>query len=244
MFDGIRAWLLRTLRVPPEPRPPAGERHVLRIFRAAPNYWRYKVVLWAGKQLGALVGVIGGLIFANTVLSNIAVESVQYLVMAGELLAISIFIVQLPLSFALLRLDFDMRWYILTDRSMHIREGTLHLHEKTITFANIQNISIAQNPLQRLLGLYDVNVRTAGGGEAKPTERHGSFGGMHEAIFHGVNNAEEIRDAIRERIRLQRDAGLGDTDDDASVEARPVASDAVLAAQDVLAEVRALRAAF
>ena len=242
MFDGLRAWLLRILRVPAEPRPPASDQHVVRIFRAAPNYWRYKVVLWLLAQLGASAGVITGLIFAEGVAATMPFESLRYLVLAFESIAVSLFIVQLPISYALLRLDFDMRWYILTDRSMHIREGTVRLHEKTITFANIQNIAIGQNPLQRLLGLADVKVRTAGGGESGPAQGQGTSGGMHEAIFHGVNNAEEIRDTIRERVRLHRDAGLGDTDEPEPVLAGAPGA-AVLAAQDVLAEVRALRAA-
>ena len=51
---------------------------------------------------------------------------------------------------------------------------------------------------------------------------------------------DEIRDAIRERVRLHRDAGLGDTDDPEHVLPEAPAN-ALLAARDVLAEVRALR---
>jgi hypothetical protein len=56
---------------------------------------------------------------------------------------------------------------------------------------------------------------------------------MHVAYFRGVDNAEEIRDLLREGVRLQRDAGLGDPDDERG--------DAGAAAAELLAEARALR---
>jgi membrane protein YdbS with pleckstrin-like domain len=242
MFERALNWLLGILRVPPEPRPPASDQHVLRVFRAAPNFWRYKLVLWVLGQCAALAGLFFGFGFAGVIASRIPNDTIALLIYAAEYLAWLTFVVQLPFSFALLKLDFDMRWYILTDRSMHLREGTLHMTEKTITYANVQNISIRQNPLQRILNIADVNVRTAGGGESAPGQETGA-GSMHEARFHGVGNAEEIRDAIRERVRLYRDSGLGDHDDVALPPARANSADAVLAARDVLAEVRALRGA-
>jgi membrane protein YdbS with pleckstrin-like domain len=241
MFERALTWLLGVLRVPPEPRPPSSDQHVLRVFRAAPNFWRYKLLLWVLAQCGALAGLFFGFGFADVIAGRIP-HTIATLIYALEYLAWLTFIVQLPFSFALLKLDFDMRWYILTDRSMHLREGTLHMTEKTITYANVQNISIRQNPLQRILGIADVNVRTAGGGESVPGAEPGA-GSMHEARFHGVDNAVEIRDAIRERVRLYKDSGLGDHDDVALPLARTTSADAVMAARDVLAEVHALRCA-
>ena len=54
----------------------------------------------------------------------------------------------LPLTFALVRLDYELRWYIVTDRSLRIREGVTSLRESTMTFANIQHIAVRQGPLQ------------------------------------------------------------------------------------------------
>src|SRR5690606_2799937 len=82
----------------------------------------------------------------------------------GEAVAWVAFVGQAIFSLAVLRFDFDMRWYILSDRGLRIREGILTVREKTMTFANIQNIAIRQNPIQRLFGIYDVEVRSAGGG--------------------------------------------------------------------------------
>jgi membrane protein YdbS with pleckstrin-like domain len=126
------------------------------------------------------------------------------------------FLLQLPFSFAVARLDYEMRWYIVTDRSLRIREGIMRIREMTLTFANVQNISIRQGPLQRLLGIADVVVRTAGGGGS--SEEHGSSSGtagasMHIGKLRAVDNAVEVRDLILERLRRWRDSGLGDPDD-------------------------------
>ncbi len=131
----------------------------------------------------------------------------------AEALAWITFLVQIPFSLAVLDLDFELRWYIVSDRSLRIREGVVSLQEKTLTFANIQNVEIRRNPLQRLLGIADVRVRTAGGGGGN-SDGKGQIGeSMHEASFRGVDDPEKIRAAILERVRRQRDSGLGDPDD-------------------------------
>ncbi|HEX7240822.1 MAG TPA: PH domain-containing protein [Longimicrobiaceae bacterium] len=241
MLEGARGWLLRTLRVPAEPRAPGGGR-VVRVFRAAPRYFQYRLATWALTQVGALAGLVGGFFFASSVVREIdhPMAFLVFTVMEG--LAWAGFAAQLLFSLAVLRLDFDLRWYILSDRSLRIREGILSVREKTVTFANIQNISIRQNPLQRLLRIADVQVRTAGGGSGG----HGSKGevteSMHEAFFRGVENAEEIRDLIRERVRLHRDAGLGDPDEPPPLAEAGAGEPAVLAAaRELRDEVRGMR---
>jgi uncharacterized membrane protein YdbT with pleckstrin-like domain len=237
MFEGARRWVLRLLRVPAEPRVPEGGR-VVRVFRAAPAYYRYRLALWALGQLGALLGLIGSLLGIMALLRDVDHPVLVFLLKAGEIAAWATFLVQLPFSLAVLRLDFEMRWYILSDRSLRIREGVVSVREKTITFANIQNISIRQNPLQRLLKLADVRVTTAGGG-AGSAQGHGE---MHEAYFRGVDNAEEIRGVIAERVRLHRDAGLGDPDEPPPLAAASE-SDVLAAAVELRDEVRGLRRA-
>ena len=94
-------------------------------------------------------------------------------------LIIGIVIVQRLFALALVRLDFEKRWYLVTNRSLRVREGVVKLREMTITFANIQNISISQGPIQRLLGIADLRVDTAGrrleeegeSGRGKPARR-------------------------------------------------------------------------
>ena len=116
-----------------------------------------------------------------------------------------------------------------------------------MSFANLQQVEVKQGPLQRLLGLADVHVQSAGGGgEMRPGHQGDS---LHTGIFHSVNNATEIRDLILERLRQFRQAGLGDPDDHGhpTAPATPptdmASGDALAAARELLAEARALRTA-
>ena len=159
--------------------------------------------------------------------------------------AILLFLCQVPVTYAATRLDFEQHWYIVTDRSLRIRTGLFSLQESTMSFANLQQVEVKQGPLQRLLGLANVRVQSAGGGA---TERPGHPGdSLHTGVFHGVENANEIRDLILERLRKFRQAGLGDPDDhhppESAAATDPTRGDALAAAHEVLAETRALRAA-
>jgi membrane protein YdbS with pleckstrin-like domain len=238
MIEHFKAWLLSILRVPPQPQPPAGDAASVLTFRASPRYYQYRIAIWGLRQLSALAGLIGGTIFLRmaTSMADVGFFNVWGLI---EVVAWLVFIAQLPFSFMLVHLDFELRWYLLSDRSLRIREGILNVREKTLTYANIQNISIRRNPLQRLFGLATVAVRAAGGGSGSG-EHGGATSHTHEATFEGVDNGDQIREILRKRIRMHRDSGLGDPDDVAGVSD---AAPALLAAQSVLDEARALRLA-
>jgi membrane protein YdbS with pleckstrin-like domain len=240
----LRAQLLAFLHVPPAPSAPAGD-HDVRIFRAAPNFFYYKLARWALKNAGALVGVLIGLRFMRQMPNWIpGPDWLVPLFAVVEIGAVIGFVAQAAWSLALLRLDFEQRWYLVSDRSLRIREGIVRMHEKTMTFANIQNVTIKQGPLQRLLGIADLEVRTAGGGGGSSEETlDKSKHDLHVAYFRGVGNAVAIRETIRDRLRKHADAGLGDPDD---VEHRslPIPSEhaSLLSAARALAEeARALR---
>jgi uncharacterized membrane protein YdbT with pleckstrin-like domain len=211
MTGGVERWLCRVLRVPPQPDPPPGES--VRIFRAGRNFFRYNVFKWAIGQFFVLIGILGGAFVSTFVFTE---EPIHTIILAAEIFAAATFLFQLPFTFAIRRLDYDMRWYIVTDRSLRIREGIVNVQEKTITFANIQNLALRQGPLQRLLGLADVEVKTAGGGgsEQKKQQESPFAKDLHTAHFHGVDNAEEIRDTVLARLRLHRSTGLGDPDEE------------------------------
>lgn len=163
-----------------------------------------------------------------------------------------IYLVQIPLTYAMARLDYELRWYMVTDRSLRIRSGLAAVQETTMSFANVQQVVVTQGPLQRLLGIADVRVQSAGGG-GDAAEHAGTGASLHTGIFHGVENAVEIRDLILRRLRQFRESGLGDPDDlhpDASPRFGPHDSagptgptSALAAARELLAEARALRRA-
>ena len=244
MLDAAQGALLRLLRVPPRPEPPAGAPGTVRLFRAAPNFLRYELVQWGLKQLGALWGLGAGLYALNFVPSF---PWDEWLVVA-EVLGVASFVAQVPVTLVGVALDFRMRWYLVTDRSLRVREGILRVREQTMSFANIQNLAVRQGPLQRLLGIADLEVRTAGGGDggAKSGKEHGEGHSLHLAYFRGVDNAEEIKGLILDRLRRLRDSGLGDPEEPVAgpdePAAAPAAGGALAAARELLAAARSLRA--
>ncbi len=237
--NALERLITRVLKVPPRPEPPIGGDGTLRVFNAAPGFFRYRLLGWALRQTGTAVGLIIGLVF----LSQIQFETMWFpnaLARVLEVVGVAGFLAQLPLSFLMVRLDYRYRWYMVTDTSLRIREGLLAVREQTMTFANIQNLSIRQGPLQRLFGISDLRVRTAGGGEsAKGGEEIAEAANMHLGYFRGVDNAAEIRDLIGHRMRGQRDAGLGDPDEVAPPRTAVTASQA--GAGDLVVAARQLR---
>jgi uncharacterized membrane protein YdbT with pleckstrin-like domain len=234
----MTALVERLLRIPSEPHAPAGDPGSVRVFRAASGFYRFLVLKWIVKHLFAAAGLGVGLV----VLVAVPAFPGKTVLDVLEFLGIAAYVLSLPFTYLMVHLDYQLRWYIVTDRSLRIREGLLAISEKTMSFANIQNISIQQGPIQRVLGIADVKVQTAGGGSGTPGEG-GHARNMHLGYFHGVDNAEEIRDAILLRVRQLRDTGLGDPDAAAGTAGGPAGEDVLQAARELLGEARALRAA-
>lgn len=249
MIATVRSLALRLLKVPAEPTPPAGSHASLRVFRAAKNFYRLLLVRWVLKQVGVVLGALIGLHFLGQWTANMN-STVAFWIRTAEWIGLAGVFIQAPFTLMLVRFDFEMRWYIVTDRSLRIRTGIWDIREMTMTFANIQQITVEQGPLQRVLGLADVQVRTAGGGAGGDHEAHqkGQHQLMHLGFFHGVDNAGEIRDLIQERMRRLRSGGLGDPDDHEPGDLPPVDAASDLVAQlhsavaDFAREARALRA--
>lgn len=226
MYERLKSTLLWLLRVPPEPHDPMGDVHSLRVFRAAPGYLRYITVGWALWEFAILLG--GILIFVALAIATASRVAPVVVTVLG-LLAAVVFFAQAGLTFFSLRLNYEMRWYKVTDRSLRIRAGVWSVREMTMTFANVQNITVSQGPLERLFGISDVKVDSAGGGSGSGS--HGGAGSnLHVATFRGVDNPEEIRDLMLQRLRRLRDAGLGDLDDAHTAKA-PVSAPALRGAE-------------
>jgi uncharacterized membrane protein YdbT with pleckstrin-like domain len=245
----VEGQLVSLLRLPSQPQPPGGEQGSLRVFRAAPGYFRYRLARWGLGQLGALVGLVVGFSLVAHVAPRVAERSplAAEFMRHAEWFGVGVYLVQLALTGALLRLDYRMRWYMVTDRSLRVREGLVVLREKTLTFANVQQVAVEQGPLQRLFGISDVRVRTAGGGSGghKKQEAGGATEAAHEACMRGVSDAPALRDLVQAGVRRHRDAGLGDPDEAAALPvsgAQAVSPEAVDAARELLAEMRELRA--
>jgi hypothetical protein len=277
IYEFARPWVLRVLRVPHDPHPPAGSPESLRVFRAGKSYYRMRLFLWFLRQVGVLVAFAFGLIFIHAWVLDppaflhkfgpfrYAAENPEIIrrwhvgtwILAAEVVGLVIALLQIPFTYAMVRMDYEYRWYLVTDRSLRIRSGLTNIRETTFSYANIQQIVVNQGPLQRFLGLADVVVTTAGGGggHASAQNQPGQHvEPLHQGVFHAVDNAEEIRDLITARLRLHRSAGLGEFGDAEDAVSTPAAGSSVTdeplpghpaltlaAAHELLRETRALR---
>jgi uncharacterized membrane protein YdbT with pleckstrin-like domain len=222
--DGV----LRLARVPAEPHVPEGAEESVRVFNAGRNYLAWRLILWGIGNGAAALGLVAVFGFKFFLPLPPLVRTIWSVVEVG---VAGVFVVSIPITYFLQRLNYEMRWYIVTDRSLRIRSGVVWLQEITMTFANIQEIRVNANPIEQLLGLANVEVRSAGGG----TDAHGQSSSGHVGKFAGVDNAEAIRDLLVERLRVYRDSGLGE---------KTVAAQeplALSAARKVLQETSALR---
>lgn len=238
-----------------------------------------RLLLWGLRQVGVLVAFAFGLIFFHAWVLNppdflhhfgpfkFVAQNPEFVrrwhigtwILVAEIVGLIIALLQIPFTYAMVRMDYEYRWYLVTDRSLRIRSGLTNIRETTFSYANIQQIVVNQGPLQRFLGLADVVVTTAGGGggHASAQNQPGQqVEPLHQGVFHAVDNAEEIRDLITARLRLHRSAGLGDHGDSDDTLPSPatvvsptenipsVGSTLALdAAQELLQEARALRQA-
>ncbi len=130
-----------------------------------------------------------------------------------------------------IHLRYDTTWYVLSDRTLRIRRGIWIINEVTITYENIQNVSVRQGPIQRAFGISDLVVQTAGGGGAVGGHGEQNLSG-HMGLLEGIDNAEEVRELIMDKWRAAKSAGLGDEGH------RPALSSA--AELEVLAQIRDL----
>jgi uncharacterized membrane protein YdbT with pleckstrin-like domain len=112
-------------------------------------------------------------------------------------------------AYIAIHLRYDTTWYVLSDRSMRIRRGIWKIHETTITYDNIQNVSIRQGPVQRYFGISNVLVETAGGGTTTSEGQSSTVAG-HSGLLEGISNAEEVRDLVLAKWQESRTSGLGD----------------------------------
>jgi uncharacterized membrane protein YdbT with pleckstrin-like domain len=187
VYEALRGAAIRILKLPAgAPNPPPGGA-VVRIFNASPKFLRYRLLpVWIG---------VGVLVAVALVVAVVAVlHTWLWLAVSAGLVLIALFFGITGCVTA--RLEFEWRTYILTDRSVRIREGVIFQKESTLTFANVQNLRIRKGPIQQLFGIADVLVDTAGGaGGGKGAENDGMERG-HRGAIQGIENPTEIRDLV------------------------------------------------
>lgn len=203
VFGAIKAVVASLLKLPTGlPELPPGDHSHAEVRHAAPAFLSYRLValfvpnvLWFG---GAAVGVLA------------AAQKEPGALMALIPLSVVALLV-LALGFVAIRLDYELRTYLITDRSLRVREGAFIVRELTLSYVNVQNVTLEQGPLERLFGFSSVVVETAGGGGQ--LQQQGVSTG-HRAVLRGLTDAEVVRDHIRARLlAVHKTAGLGDADE-------------------------------
>ncbi|MHC4129767.1 MAG: hypothetical protein ACYSUA_16695 [Planctomycetota bacterium] len=186
IYEQIRDELLTFLKAPRQPPdPPAGSRESVQVFRAAPNFLRYQVVVWGA---GFALGILAEVIF---IVVGHGHEKLGWAELALGYVALVATVLGSVVKYFLIRIDYDMRYYVVTDRSLRIRQGALLIDE-----------------------LSNLVVETAGGAGGGGKEgRENPFRRGHEGRLRGVANAREVRDQILKLLKRYRDAGLGDPED-------------------------------
>jgi len=240
--ERLRRRVLGWLRVDLEPHLPPGSEGGCEVFRAGRAFLRYRQLAWFLKQAGTLTGILGFFLFLHVAgeaglpskLRGLAPLLRPGLWIGMEGFGLALFLAQLPFTWLALRWDYDCRWYLLSERCLRLQEGILTLKEQTFTLANTQAFPGKRTPLQRSFGLWDVGVRTAGGGEEPAAEAGGGDEpSLHTAVLRGVEDGAGIRDRLLARMACYQDAGLG--------EAAGEAPDLAQALARVRREARALR---
>jgi membrane protein YdbS with pleckstrin-like domain len=184
-----------------DPRPLAGSHDSFQVFRACPAFLAYNLFFW--KLYAAILALSVAAASAALLLFNR-----WFIVLVVPLVLFAAF--KASVLYVTTRLNYDMRWYVITDRSLLIREGIWIVREITLTFANAQNVRITQGPLQRYFGFSNVEVDTAGGGGGHKESQSTS---PHRAVLRGLDQAAPVRDLVLEQLRKHRTTGLGDPDD-------------------------------
>jgi membrane protein YdbS with pleckstrin-like domain len=231
IYEGLWGILASWFCVPREaPSLPLLPGEELVAIRASAAWLRYlKFWFWLGLTIldGVLILFWLGLCFTAPLAGVATAPLVWFIAIVPDIFV-----------YIALLLKYDTTWYVLTPRSIRLRNGIWTIRETTFTFENVQNIAITQGPVERWFGFANVKVETAGGGVIRTD--HGAMpDGSNVAYLYGLENAREIRELIMKRVALSRTAGLGD-------EHHPHAPGAALSegatfGPEHLAELRAIR---
>ena len=203
MYRGVWGVLTKWFRVPEHPPDlPVMPGENLQTFRPSPGFLSYlKLQYWMGMAVFTLVICV-----LWTVLSVAFPVARLFLIPV----ALAVIIVPAVLWYLAMYLRYDTTWYVLSRRSLRIRSGIWEIHEATITFENIQNVTVESGPVERWFEIGNVIVDTAGGGQTSSSEPGKRSSNLHRGEIAGVSNGQEIRQLILSRLMKSRSAGLGD----------------------------------
>ncbi len=158
------------------------------------------------KYLGVGVGAVGSMVGSFVAAAALIVALKDYGWIPATLMGL---IILGSLSFGLVaaRLDFELRHYLVGDKSLRVSQGAVVRREVTLSYANVQNLEVTAGPLETLFGIKTLTISTAGG-SGRPGEAN-----LHEAKLEGLKNADEVKSLILGMLKGQKDTGLGEPSD-------------------------------
>lgn len=230
-YRGVWSLLSRAFRVPEEaPTLPGDREEEVRSFHPSPAFLRYlKLYFWV---LAILVDVLILSLWIGLYLANPSLAA--WLAVPALVLAVAPDVV----AYLALHLKYDTMWYVMNDRSLRCRRGIWNIVEHTITFENVQNVHVTRGPIQYLFGVWTLVIETAGAAEPDDANR---FAVGNKAIMEGIENPEEIRELILDRVRRSRGTGLGEDPREEGPVGVLWSPSHLQALHEILGEVRALQ---
>jgi membrane protein YdbS with pleckstrin-like domain len=158
------------------------------------------------RYLAALFGLLNQ--FIGTGIAAVALTTKMG--KAGWALALLLFAIQaISVGFALVvvRVDYELRHYLVGDRSLRVVHGAWTREEATLSYANVQNIEVTQGPLERVFGFKSLMISTAGS-DSNPGQDN-----SHVIQLVGLEDAEKVKQLIMGMLKNQKDSGLGEVDE-------------------------------
>lgn len=205
VYSGTWRVLSDWFRVPKTPPTlPVSDGESIDAFKPAAGYLRYlKLWFWIGLL------IIDVLILIGWIAVTVAVWWLGLLLFVPALI---VAVVPDIVAYVAIHLRYDTTWYVMSDRSIRIRRGIWIIQEMTFTFENVQNVKVQQGPIQRLFGISDLIVETAGSG-GDPSGKSGPA--LNRGTVEGIADAWALRDRVLVRLKTSRSAGFGDDPEDA-----------------------------
>jgi membrane protein YdbS with pleckstrin-like domain len=198
LLEVLRPIFLPLLKLKLEPPHLPEGSSLVRHLRPAPSWLAYRYLQTLFGLLNQFIGV-----------GVLGVILVMRLGSAGVVLAVVLAVVELfviGLALVTTRVDYDLRHYLVGDRSLRVAQGAWRREEVTLSYANVQNIEVLQGPLERLFGVKSLIVSTAGS-DASPQNPASN---SHLVTMVGLENADEVRALILGMLHHQKDSGLGE----------------------------------
>jgi len=170
---------------------------LVRHLQPVPSWLTYK-------YLGVLVGVAGQLAGALVGVVVLVAQGHWWTVLLAALLVL---VEATIVGFALVttRVDYELRHYLVGDRSMRVSMGAWTRREATFSYANVQNLEVTQGPVERLFGFKSLTVSTAG---VDTSAQHTGMQSSNVVRLEGLANADELRELILGMLRQHRGGGL------------------------------------